>query len=76
VRVIVNEFGVYNKYAAAACRYRWLSDVRQAVESHGFGWTVWEYCTDFGIASGEPGARKLDLNAAAALGLKVAANPQ
>jgi len=75
VRVIVNEFGVYAKYAPPADRFRWLTDVRQTIEAHGFGWSVWDYGSDYAIVTGAPGARQLDPAAAAALGLKVTAKP-
>jgi endoglucanase len=55
VRVTVNEFGVYEKYAAPADRARYLHDVRAAAEKFGFGWTMWDYAGGFGVATREPG---------------------
>jgi aryl-phospho-beta-D-glucosidase BglC (GH1 family) len=69
VRVVINEFGVYVPYAPAASRFRWMADMRKTAESHGFGWAHWDYCTGMPIVAGEPGARQIDPQAAAALGL-------
>lgn len=49
VRVIVPEFGVLRKNIDPQSRYRWISDVRKALESLGLGWTYWDYTDGFGI---------------------------
>ena len=50
---------------------RWLSTVRKAAESRGFGWAMWEYNREFHLVQGEPGHRTFDPAAARGLGLKV-----
>jgi hypothetical protein len=70
VRIVINECGVYAKYVKPEDRVRYLADMRTSFESAGFGWTLWDYCGDFGVAVGEAGERKFDPAAAAALGLK------
>ncbi len=75
VRVLCNEFGVFRDGVDAHSRYRWLGDVRLALQQHGLGWTVWDFAHHFGIArSAGPGApRVLEAGALRALGLKVRA---
>ncbi len=75
VRVVCNEFGVFRDAADAHSRYRWLGDVRLALQQHGLGWTVWDFAHHFGIArSAGPGApRWLEPGALRALGLKARA---
>ncbi len=72
VRVLCNEFGVFRDTADALSRYRWLGDVRLALQQHGLGWTVWDFAHHFGIArSAGPGTpRWLETGALRALGLK------
>ena len=74
VRLVCNEFGVIRQHVDEASRYRWLADVRQALQANGIGWTVWDYTDIFGITAqsaqlGQVGRRTLDGPAAAALGL-------
>jgi len=71
VRVLCNEFGVIRANVDPASRYRWIGDVRRALEHHDIGWTVWAYTASFGIATRPaPGAAPvLDAAAIAALGL-------
>ena len=54
--ILCSEFGVYRPYAAPEDRWRWIRDVRTALEGRGIGWTVWDYADDFGIAivEGDP----------------------
>ncbi len=49
VRVICNEFGTYSVYAPMEDRVQWIQDVRETLESFGFGWTMWEYDDSFGM---------------------------
>ncbi|MEI6674763.1 MAG: cellulase family glycosylhydrolase [Verrucomicrobiota bacterium] len=68
VHLTCNEFGVYRK-APAADRNRCIEDTRKALEKHHFGWTMWDYATEFGVATGEPGQRVADKDTLKALGL-------
>lgn len=68
------EFGVIRQNVSPEDRYRWLRDVRQALEANGIGWTVWDYTHLFGLTvqSGLPGfegQRTVDPLARTALGL-------
>jgi endoglucanase len=75
IRVLCTEFGVFREGVDANSRYRWLNDVRTALQTHGMGWTVWDYAHHFAIsqpATGK-GARGLDKLAAKALGLRSSA---
>lgn len=50
-----NEFGVYMKAAEPAHRAAWIRDVREALETHEIGWTMWDYAGGFGLVrGGEP----------------------
>jgi endoglucanase len=78
VRVLCNEFGVIREHVDAASRYRWISDVRSALQAHGIGWTLWDYGDIFGITVGAGAqstkvgryaARTLEPDALQALGL-------
>ncbi|MCK6449714.1 MAG: glycoside hydrolase family 5 protein [Alphaproteobacteria bacterium] len=51
VRLMCTEFGVLRVKIDASSRYRWLADVRTALERHGIGWSVWDYADLFGIAT-------------------------
>jgi endoglucanase len=48
IEVYVGEFGVYNAADAGSTR-RWISTVRTAAESRGWGWAVWDYNGSFGV---------------------------
>lgn len=69
VMLTCNEFGVYRDFVPRAGRLRWLRDVTGVLEELGAGWTVWDYAGDFGVVTGEPGAREPDEEVLAALGL-------
>ena len=78
-RILIGEFGAWRLQAPVAwadrgSRARWLRDVREAVETAGFGWSHWEYTSPFGIVSGE--ARELDPATLTALGLEHDATPR
>jgi endoglucanase len=49
VRLMCTEFGVYRPFIDPDSRYRWIRDVRRALEELGIGWTVWDYADVFGI---------------------------
>jgi endoglucanase len=73
VRVICDEFGVIRPNADPVSRYRYIHDVRTVLEKMNFGWTVWDYADDFGIAPTHAGSEAIgpiDQNAEIALGLK------
>lgn len=75
VRVLCNEFGCIRAQVEPASRYRWMHDVRAALETQGLGWTLWDYTDIFGITAqsnllGQAGRRTLDEPAYAALGLR------
>jgi endoglucanase len=75
VRVLCNEFGCIRAQVDPASRYRWMHDVRVALETQGLGWTLWDYTDIFGITAqsnllGQAGRRTLDELAYAALGLR------
>ena len=81
VRVVCNEFGVIRANVDPASRYRWLADVRTALEGHGIGWTVWDYTDIFGITAesalpNRVGQRTLEEAAVAALGLMAPKSPR
>lgn len=73
LRIRLGEFGVYRKDVEPASRYQWISDVRQMAEANGWGWSLWNYGSDFGITgqSNIQGAPRgpLEPAAMAALGL-------
>ena len=68
VSLTCNEFGVYRK-APAADRNRCIADTRKAMEKYNIGWCMWDYATEFGVATGKPGQRVPDLDTLEALGL-------
>ena len=68
VPLTCNEFGVYRK-APAADRNRCIEDTRKALEKYNIGWCMWDYATEFGVATGKPGQRVPDTDTLKALGL-------
>lgn len=73
VPLVCNEFGVLRASADPGSRYRWIGDVRRALEAEGIGWALWDYTDIFGITveSNQPnrrGARTLEPEALVALG--------
>lgn len=74
VRVHCGEFGVIRDGVDPVSRYAWIGDVRALAEANGWGWSLWNYADDFGIASGSntEGRERGELEAAAlrALGLR------
>lgn len=74
IRVLCNEFGVIRANVDGASRYRWINDVRGALEANGIGWALWDYKDIFGIAAesshlNNTGIRTLEPEATRALGL-------
>jgi hypothetical protein len=75
VRVVCNEFGVLRASADPQSRYRWIGDVRQALEKQGLGWALWDYTDIFGITAesnqlNRRGARRMEPEALLALGME------
>ncbi len=70
VALTCNEFGVYRAYSPPSARLRWIADVRAALERRGIGWSMWDYAGSFGVAVRKDGRVELDLETAAALGLR------
>jgi endoglucanase len=68
VHLTCNEFGVYRK-APPADRNRCIEDTRKALEKYNIGWSMWDYATEFGVATGQPGQRVADQDTLKALGL-------
>lgn len=73
-RLVCNEFGVLRAHAEPVSRYRWIADVRQALEREDIGWSLWDYTDIFGITaeSAQPemrGRRRIEPAALRALGV-------
>ena len=76
VPVVANEFGAGNESSPfftlkvpAESRYRWLRDMRIALEEQGIGWAMWDYARGFDLVVTNGGTRTPDPNVLAALGL-------
>gem|GEM_PF-364412 len=69
VPIWCGEFGVYIDHSPRASRLAWTRDLREALEGAGIGWCMWDYAGGFALTTGSPGARALDTELAAALGL-------
>lgn len=74
VRLLCNEFGAIRAHVDVASRYRWMQDVRSALEANGIGWTVWDFTDIFGLTAqsaqlNQVGQRQLEHAAVRALGL-------
>jgi endoglucanase len=65
--VIVNEFGVFREFAPHGGRIRWLSSVRRAAESNGFGWCHWDFDKGFGLTGSRTDLASVDTDVVAAL---------
>jgi endoglucanase len=70
VPVVCNEFGVYRKNADPNDRAAWLHDVRTSLETHGIGWTMWDYRGSFGVVTKQNGKSVPDETTLKALGLR------
>ena len=79
LRLFCNEFGAIRANVDPASRYRWVADVRSALEANAIGWTLWDYSDIFGITavSALPaprgGSRSIERAALQALGLQLTA---
>ena len=51
VELTCNEFGVYRKVAPVESRLAWIEDVRQVLEAHDVGWTMWDYAGGFSVVN-------------------------
>lgn len=74
IRVLCNEFGAIRANVDPASRYRWMNDVRSALEANGIGWTLWDYTDIFGVTAESAlpnmvGKRAIEPEALRALGL-------
>lgn len=80
-RIILGEFGVMDGAqrpgaARQADRLRWLSDVREEAEAHGFAWAAWVHSGSVGFSLVErDGGTELDRGVLRALGLDKAVEP-
>ena len=70
VPLVCNEFGVYRDSADPQDRAAWLRDVRTALETHGMGWTMWDYSGTFGVVTKKDGKTAVDEGTLKALGMK------
>jgi hypothetical protein len=78
VPVICNEFGVYRLFADAQSRFRWLYDVRTALDKYRIGWAVWDYedaNSQFGLVTRYADRIAIDEDIARALNLTGYAAP-
>jgi endoglucanase len=75
-RIIVGEFGTMNNAQRGlatrqAERLRWLSDVREEAEAHGFAWAAWVHSGSIGFSLVErDGSTELDPGVLRALGFE------
>ena len=75
-RVLLGEFGVMDSAQRAGAarnaeRLRWLSDVREEAEAHGFAWAAWVHSGSIGFSLLErDGSAELDPSVLRALGFE------
>src|ERR1043165_5234378 len=75
-RILVGEFGAMNNAQRGlatrqAERLRWLSDVREEAEAHGFAWAAWAHSGSIGFSLVErDGSTELDPGTLRALGFE------
>jgi endoglucanase len=74
-RVVIGEFGALRPPPEAkspddGSRARWFETVRKAAESHGFGWALYAYHSDFGLIVDDDKAA-WDASLAKALGVQL-----
>lgn len=75
-RIILGEFGAMNNAQRGvptrqAERLRWLSDVREEAEAHGFAWAAWVHSGSIGFSLVErDGSTELDSGTLRALGFE------
>lgn len=73
-RIFIGEFGVLRKDGekpGALCpdRMRWLTDVREVADRHGFSWAYFSYDGPFALVLDDQ-SRKLDTNVLRSLGIR------
>jgi endoglucanase len=73
VPIICTEFGMLRKKVDSHSRVRWLSDVISILEENDVPWTLWDYCSEFGVARCGPHPTVMEPEIAQALGLKTPA---
>ncbi|TSD63741.1 glycoside hydrolase family 5 protein [Inquilinus sp. KBS0705] len=59
VPILCGEYGVYNKYADADSRCRYIKAVRQSLKSLDIPGIMWDYNTNFSIFNGQPSINNL-----------------
>jgi endoglucanase len=74
VPLICNEFGVYRAFSEPKDRAAWITDVREALERHNIGWTMWDYSGSFGVVTKKDGKTTPDENVLRALGLNTSSS--
>jgi endoglucanase len=75
VPLICNEFGTYRETADPASRFRWIGDVRSALEENHIGWAMWDYRGNFGVVTRTETEITPDDAILKALGLNAEAQP-
>ena len=60
-KVICGEFGVLRVNIEPTSRYKWIKDVRIALEENKIGWQIWDY-SDVARITTMIGATKIDAN--------------
>jgi len=73
VPLICNEFGVYRAFSDPKDRATWIKDVREALERHDIGWTMWDYSGSFGVVTKQNSKTTVDEPTVKALGLAMPA---
>jgi hypothetical protein len=69
VPVWCGEFGVFRDHSDPTMRAAWIHDMRVALEKNGIGWNMWDYRSNFGLATDVNGKRVADPAVVQALGL-------
>ena len=59
VPILCGEYGVYNKYADADSRCRYIKSVRKNLKAMGIPGIMWDYNTNFSIFNGRPSINSL-----------------
>jgi endoglucanase len=59
VPILCGEYGVYNKYADADSRCRYIKSVRKNLKAMGIPGIIWDYNTNFSIFNGPPSINTL-----------------
>ena len=73
VPLICNEFGVFRNFSDPKDRAAWIKDVREVLDRHNIGWTMWDYSGSFGVVAKQNGLATPDENVIRALGLNMPA---